>query len=65
MLGFAANFLYTLTGKRPDDVMEKAFDVALILHADHEAERVDSLRRAWWPRRSPIFTRRLPRESAR
>src|SRR4051812_19565029 len=23
-LGFSANFLYTLTGKRPDDVMEKA-----------------------------------------
>ena len=35
-LGLAANFLYTLTGKRPDDVMERAFDVALILHADHE-----------------------------
>jgi citrate synthase len=35
-LGFASNFLYTLTGKRPDDVMERAFDVALILHADHE-----------------------------
>jgi citrate synthase len=35
-LGFAANFLYTLTGKRPDDVMERAFDVAMILHADHE-----------------------------
>ncbi len=35
-LGFAANFLYTLTGKRPDDVMERAFDVALTLHADHE-----------------------------
>jgi citrate synthase len=35
-LGFAANFLYALTGKRPDDVMERAFDVALILHADHE-----------------------------
>jgi citrate synthase len=35
-LGHAANFLYTLTGKRPDDVMEKVFDVALILHADHE-----------------------------
>jgi citrate synthase len=35
-LGFAANFLYTLTGTKPDDVMERAFDVALILHADHE-----------------------------
>jgi citrate synthase len=35
-LGLAANFLYTLTGKQPDDVMERAFDVALTLHADHE-----------------------------
>jgi citrate synthase len=35
-LGFAANFLYTLTGKRPDDLMERVFDVALTLHADHE-----------------------------
>ena len=35
-LSFAGNFLYTLTGKRPDDVMEHTFDVALILHADHE-----------------------------
>jgi citrate synthase len=35
-LGFSANFLYTLTGRRPDDVMERAFDVAMILHADHE-----------------------------
>ena len=35
-LGLAANFLYTLTGKRPDSVMEHAFDVALTLHADHE-----------------------------
>jgi citrate synthase len=35
-LGFSANFLYTLTGKRPDDLMEHAFDVAMTLHADHE-----------------------------
>ncbi len=35
-LGFAGNFLYTLTGNKPDEVMERAFDVALILHADHE-----------------------------
>jgi citrate synthase len=35
-LGLAANFLYTLTGKKPDDVIERALDVALILHADHE-----------------------------
>jgi len=35
-LGLAGNFLYTLTGKKPDDVMEHVFDIALILHADHE-----------------------------
>jgi citrate synthase len=35
-LNFAANFLYTLTGKKPDEVMSRAFDVALILHAEHE-----------------------------
>jgi citrate synthase len=35
-LGFSANFLYTLTGTRPDEVMERAFDVAMTLHADHE-----------------------------
>jgi citrate synthase len=35
-LGFAGNFLYTLTGKQPDEVMEHAFDVALVLHAEHE-----------------------------
>jgi len=35
-LGFAANFLYALNGKRGDHVMERAFDIALILHAEHE-----------------------------
>jgi citrate synthase len=35
-LNFSANFLYTLTGKRPEPIMEHAFDVAMILHADHE-----------------------------
>ncbi|MGD1092003.1 MAG: citrate synthase [Bryobacteraceae bacterium] len=35
-LSMAANFLYTLTGNRPDEVMERAFDIALTLHADHE-----------------------------
>lgn len=35
-LGYAANFLFTLTGKKPDHVMESAFDTALTLHADHE-----------------------------
>ena len=35
-LSLAGNFLYTLTGNRPDEVMTHTFDVALILHADHE-----------------------------
>lgn len=35
-LDFASNFLYTLNGKYPDDVMERAFDIALTLHAEHE-----------------------------
>jgi citrate synthase len=35
-LGFAANFLYCLTGKRPDEISEHTFDIALTLHADHE-----------------------------
>src|SRR5579863_4517294 len=35
-LSFAGNFLYCLTGKKPDKIMEHVFDVALILHADHE-----------------------------
>ncbi len=35
-LSFAANFLYMLTGKEPNDVEARAFDIALILHADHE-----------------------------
>ena len=36
MLGHAANFLYMLTGERPSALATRAFDVALILHADHE-----------------------------
>jgi citrate synthase len=35
-LSHAANFLYMLTGKRPSPEAERALDVALILHADHE-----------------------------
>ena len=35
-LSFAGNFLYCLTGKKPDKVMEHVFDVALLLLADHE-----------------------------
>jgi citrate synthase len=35
-LSYAANFLYCLSGKKPDKVMEHTFDIALTLHADHE-----------------------------
>jgi citrate synthase len=35
-LGHAANFLYMLTGQRPSALATRAFDVALVLHADHE-----------------------------
>jgi len=35
-LGHAANFLYMLTGERPGALATRAFDIALILHADHE-----------------------------
>ena len=35
-LSHAANFVYMLTGNKPDATAERALDVALILHADHE-----------------------------
>ena len=35
-LGHAANFLYMLTGQRPSPLATRAFDVSLVLHADHE-----------------------------
>jgi citrate synthase len=35
-LSHAANFLYMLFGKEPDPFHARVFDVALILHADHE-----------------------------
>jgi len=34
-LGFAANLIYTMTGKRPTPIEERIMDVSLILHADH------------------------------
>ena len=34
-LSHAANFLYMLTGDKPDKEIERVFDVCLILHADH------------------------------
>jgi citrate synthase len=35
-LSHAANFLYQLTGQIPSSTAERALDIALILHADHE-----------------------------
>ena len=35
-LNLAANFLYMVSGKKPTPLAAKTFDVALILHADHE-----------------------------
>ncbi|MFZ0805876.1 MAG: citrate/2-methylcitrate synthase, partial [Candidatus Sulfotelmatobacter sp.] len=35
-LSHAANFLLLLTGQRPTSTAERALDIALILHADHE-----------------------------
>ena len=35
-LNLSANFLYMMFGKKPTELATKTFDVALILHADHE-----------------------------
>src|SRR5205085_5827509 len=35
-LSHAGNFVWMLTGEKPSKTAERAFDVALILHADHE-----------------------------
>lgn len=35
-LGYAANFLYMLSGEVPEDIAVEAFNKALVLHADHE-----------------------------
>jgi citrate synthase len=35
-LNHASNFLYMLTGEEPSELHKKVFDVALILHAEHE-----------------------------
>jgi citrate synthase len=35
-LSLAGNFLYMMSGKKPTPLAAKTFDVALILHADHE-----------------------------
>ena len=35
-LSHAGNFYYMLSGEEPNEVIERALDIALILHADHE-----------------------------
>ncbi|MCY0850637.1 citrate synthase/methylcitrate synthase [Sulfuracidifex metallicus] len=35
-LSHASNFLYMLSGEKPTEIEERAMDVALVLHADHE-----------------------------
>jgi citrate synthase len=35
-LSLAANFLYMMAGKKPTELAARTFDIALILHADHE-----------------------------
>ncbi|MBI3920906.1 MAG: citrate synthase [Armatimonadetes bacterium] len=35
-LSHAANFLYMLSGEKPDEMESRVFDIALVLHADHE-----------------------------
>src|SRR6266511_3939452 len=35
-LSLASNFLYMMTGRKASDLAVKTFDIALILHADHE-----------------------------
>lgn len=34
-LGIAANFLYMLSGKKPNDTIVRAMDAALVVHAEH------------------------------
>jgi len=34
-LDFASNFLYMLNGEKPTQTMARAFDICMILHADH------------------------------
>ncbi len=35
-LDFSANFLYMLSGKEPSELAARTFDLAMVLHADHE-----------------------------
>ena len=35
-LNLAADFLFMMTGKKPTELAARTFDIALILHADHE-----------------------------
>ena len=58
-LGFSANFLYTLTGKRPDDVMEHTFDVASLCMPIMSSTLPPSPRASPPPRFRYLFVRHL------
>jgi citrate synthase len=62
-LGFAANMLYMLKGTPPSAEDTKAFDVSLILYAEHEFNASTS-RRESSALRSPTCTRASPPRSA-
>src|ERR1700682_4478538 len=57
VLGHAANLLYMLTGDRPSGLAIRAFDVALVLHADHELNASPLSARVAWARLPDIDTR--------
>jgi citrate synthase len=61
-LSFAANFLYMLNGKEPTPAMTRAFDICMILHADHGLNN-SRLRPGSSPRPCPTCTRRSPAPS--
>ena len=42
-LSHAANFLLMLNGTKPSATAERALDIALILHADHELNALNDL----------------------
>ncbi|WBL35276.1 hypothetical protein O0235_10835 [Tepidiforma flava] len=49
--GHAANFLWMLKGEEPNELEARVFDVAMILHAEHEMNASTGSRRWSRPRR--------------
>ena len=60
-LPHAANFLYTLTGERPSENAARAFDAALVLHAEHSLQRLHLYPRGRWLLPERACTRPWPR----